>query len=100
MVHIFQCILLRTVRRKLTNLDDVHSSEANQLVEWLIKNVGPEVLVLSDTWYRAGYNWKLYLDGDVIKENIYVKFDARTVNRAQMTWFRLRWATWCKKNNV
>ncbi len=86
------------MRRKITNLDDVHSYEANQLVEWLIKNVGPEVLQLSSTWHRAGYNWQLHLEsvfdddtGYVIKEDIYVQFDARIVKRAQMTWFKLRW---------
>jgi|688.fasta_scaffold394900_4 hypothetical protein len=97
MVHIFQCILLRTVRRKLTNLERIVSPETDELIKWLEKNVG---LLIDDKtlYYRQGDGWMMYIRDERIdnvftgKKLVYVQFDARKIKRAQMTWFRMRWA--------
>lgn len=89
--------------RKLTNLEATISPETDELIKWLEKNVGPliddkTVYYKKTLFYIQGDGWKIYIRDERIdnvftgKKLVYVQFDARKIKRAQMTWFRMRWA--------
>lgn len=73
-------------RKEIKNLNGLYSADANELVVWLVKNVGP--VRYSTYKFVIGESWTLSRAFD----NYYAEFDARKVKPEQMTWFRLKWA--------
>ena len=71
-------------RKEIKNLNGLNSADANELVDWLVKNVGP--VRYSTRKHIIGVSWTI----SHVFHNYYVEFDARKVKPEQMTWFRLK----------
>lgn len=74
-------------RKKIKNLSGLDSQDVDELVDWMVKNIGP--VRYSTRKNIKGESWTL----SHVFLSFYVEFDARKVKREQMTWFRLKWQT-------